>query len=102
MLLEGAGFNVVNLGKGITPAEFVKAVDENKPKILGMSGLLTTTIPKMGVTINALKDAGLRDSVKVICGGAPVSDAYCAEIGADAYGPNAAIGVDKCKELVKG
>jgi len=56
----------------------------------------------MGVTINALKDAGLRDGVKVICGGAPVSDAFCDEIGADAYGPNAAIGVDKCKELVKG
>ncbi|MBM3146906.1 MAG: corrinoid protein [Actinobacteria bacterium] len=102
MLLEGAGFNVVNLGKGITPTEFVKAVEENKPKIVGMSGLLTTTIPKMGVTINALKDAGLRDGVKVICGGAPVSDAFCDEIGADAYGPNAAIGVDKCKELVKG
>jgi 5-methyltetrahydrofolate--homocysteine methyltransferase len=101
MLLEGAGFNVVNLGKGITPTEFVKAVEENKPKIIGMSGLLTTTIPKMGVTINALKDAGLRDGVKVICGGAPVSDAFCDEIGADAYGPNAAIGVDKCKELVK-
>ena len=99
MLLEGAGFNVVNLGKGITPSEFVKAVEANKPKIVGMSGLLTTTIPKMGVTINALKDAGRRDGVKVICGGAPVSDAFCDEIGADAYGPNAAIGVDKCKEL---
>jgi len=99
MLLEGAGFNVVNLGKGITPAEFVKAVKEGSPKIVGMSGLLTTTIPKMGETIVAMKDAGLRDGVKVICGGAPVSPEFCDEIGADAYGPNAAIGVDKCKEM---
>ncbi len=100
MLLEGAGFEVVNLGKGVTADGFVAAVKEHKPAILGMSGLLTTTIPKMGVTINALKDAGLRDDLKVICGGAPVSEAFCNEIGADAYGPNAAIGVERCKELV--
>jgi len=100
MLLEGAGFQVVNLGKGVTADGFVAAVKEHKPQILGMSGLLTTTIPKMGVTINALKDAGLRDGLKVICGGAPVSEAFCNEIGADAYGPNAAIGVERCKELV--
>jgi 5-methyltetrahydrofolate--homocysteine methyltransferase len=99
MLLEGAGFNVVNLGKGVTPDGFVAAVKEHKPLIIGMSGLLTTTIPKMGVTINALKDNGLRDGLKVICGGAPVSEAFCNEIGADAYGPNAAIGVERCKEL---
>jgi 5-methyltetrahydrofolate--homocysteine methyltransferase len=99
MLLGGAGFNVVNLGKGITPADFVAAVKEHKPDVVGMSGLLTTTIPKMPETINALKDAGLRDSVKVIVGGAPVSEAYAKEIGADAYGPNASIGVERCKEL---
>jgi 5-methyltetrahydrofolate--homocysteine methyltransferase len=99
MLLEGAGFAVVNLGKGVTPDAFVAAVKEHKPQIVGMSGLLTTTIPKMGVTINALKDGGLRDGLKVICGGAPVSEAFCSEIGADAYGPNAAIGVERCKEL---
>jgi methylmalonyl-CoA mutase cobalamin-binding domain/chain len=100
MLLEGAGFEVVNLGKGVTPDQFVAAVKEHKPAIIGMSGLLTTTIPKMGVTINALKDGGLRDSLKIICGGAPVSEAFCNEIGADAYGPNAAIGVERCKALV--
>ncbi len=100
MLLAGAGFQVVLLGKGVTADGFVAAVKEHKPQILGMSGLLTTTIPKMGVTINALKDAGLRDGLKVICGGAPVSEAFCNEIGADAYGPNAAIGVERCKELV--
>jgi 5-methyltetrahydrofolate--homocysteine methyltransferase len=100
MLLSGAGFAVVNLGKGITPAQFLDAVKQHQPAILGMSGLLTTTIPKMGVTIAALKEAGLREGVKVICGGAPVSEAFCSEIGADAYGPNAALGVERCKELV--
>jgi methylmalonyl-CoA mutase cobalamin-binding domain/chain len=100
MLLSGAGFEVVNLGKGITPADFVAAVKEHNPKIVGMSGLLTTTIPKMPETIQALKDAGLRDSVKVIVGGAPVSVEWATEIGADAYGANASLGVEKCKELV--
>jgi 5-methyltetrahydrofolate--homocysteine methyltransferase len=99
MLLAGAGFNVINLGKGIKPADFVAAVKEHKPDILGMSGLLTTTVPKMPETITALKEAGLRDKVKVIVGGAPVSEAYAKEIGADAYGPNAAIGVQRCKQL---
>lgn len=101
MLLSGAGFKVVNLGKGITPADFVAAVMEHKPQILGMSGLLTTTIPKMPATLAALKEAGLRDQVKVIVGGAPVSEEYAKKIGADAYGPNAAIGVERCKELVQ-
>jgi methylmalonyl-CoA mutase cobalamin-binding domain/chain len=100
MLLSGAGFEVVNLGKGVTPADFVTAVKENKAQILGMSGLLTTTIPKMPETIAALKAAGLRDSVKVIVGGAPVSVEWADEIGADAYAANASLGVEKCKELV--
>lgn len=100
MLLEGAGFDVINLGKGVRPDQFVEAVREHRPHILGMSGMLTTTIPKMGVTINTLKDAGLRDSVRVICGGAPVSEAFCTKIGADAFGPNAVAGVERCKELV--
>lgn len=100
MLLSGAGFEVVNLGKGVTPADFVAAVKEHKAHILGMSGLLTTTIPKMPETIAALKAAGLRDSVKVIVGGAPVSVEWANEIGADAYGANASLGVEKCKELI--
>ena len=100
MLLSGAGFEVVNLGKGVTPADFVAAVKENKAHILGMSGLLTTTIPKMPETIAALKAAGLRESVKVIVGGAPVSVEWANEIGADAYAANASLGVEKCKELV--
>jgi len=100
MLLAGAGFNVINLGKGITPADFVAAVKEHKPAILGMSGLLTTTIPKMPATIKALQEAGLRDQVKVIVGGAPVSKEYAMEVGADAYGANAAMGVETCKALI--
>ena len=99
MLLSGAGFEVVNLGKGITPADLVAACKEHDADILGMSGLLTTTIPKMPETIQALKDAGLRDKVKVIVGGAPVSAEWAAEVGADAYGANASLGVEKCKEL---
>lgn len=99
MLLEGAGFDVINLGKGVKPDQFVEAAREHRPHVLGMSGMLTTTIPKMGATINALQDAGLRDSLKVICGGAPVSEAFCAKIGADAFGPNAVAGVERCKEL---
>ena len=100
MLLSGAGFDVFNLGKGITPPEFVAAVKEHNADILGMSGLLTTTIPKMPETIQALKDAGLRDKVKVIVGGAPVSVEWAVEIGADAYAANASLGVEKCKELM--
>ena len=100
MLLSGAGFDVFNLGKGITPAEFVAAVKEHNADILGMSGLLTTTIPKMPATIQALKDAGLRDKVKVVVGGAPVSVEWAAEIGADAYAANASLGVEKAKELM--
>ena len=100
MLLSGAGFKVINLGKGITPADFVAAVKEHKPAILGMSGLLTTTIPKMPATIKALQEAGLRDTVKVIVGGAPVSEEYAKEVGADAYGANASMGVEHCKALL--
>jgi 5-methyltetrahydrofolate--homocysteine methyltransferase len=100
MLLSGAGFEVINLGKGITPADLVAACKEHDADILGMSGLLTTTIPKMPETIQALKDAGLRDKVKVIVGGAPVSPEWAAEVGADAYAANASLGVEKCKELM--
>jgi len=99
MLLEGAGFSVVNLGRDVTPAQFVAAVEEHKPDVLGMSGLLTTTIPKMPETIDALRSAGLRESVLVIVGGAPVTARYAEEIGADAYGANAMLAVDECKRL---
>jgi 5-methyltetrahydrofolate--homocysteine methyltransferase len=101
MMLEGAGFVVINLGTGITPAQFVAAVKENKPELLGMSGLLTTTIPKMGDTVKLLVAEGLRDGVKVVCGGAPVTQAFVDSIGADGYGTNAAAAVDLAKQLVQ-
>ncbi len=99
-LLSGSGFEVVNLGENVICADFVSAVKEYKADILGMSGLLTTTIERMPEVIAALADAGLRDSTKVIVGGAPVSESWAAEIGADAYGANAALAVVRCKELV--
>jgi corrinoid protein of di/trimethylamine methyltransferase len=100
MMLQGAGFEVIDLGTNITPQQFVDAVTEHKPTILGLSALLTTTMPKMEETINALKEAGLRDQVKIMAGGAPVTQAFVEEIGADAYGANAASATEKAKELM--
>ena len=100
MLMQGAGFTVVNLGTGVTAADFVAAAQEHSAQIIGMSALLTTTLPRMAETIAALKDAGLRDSVKVMVGGASVTQAYADEIGADGYGANAGMAVERAKELV--
>jgi len=100
MMLQGAGFKVVDLGTNITAQQFVDAVKEHNPKIIGMSALLTTTMPKMEETIAALKEAGIRDQVKIMAGGAPVTQDFVDKIGADAYGANAASAVDKAKELV--
>ena len=100
MLLQGAGFTVVNLGTGVSAADFVAAVKEHAPAIIGMSALLTTTLPHMGETIAALKEEGLREQVKVMVGGAPVTAAYAEEIGADGYGANAGMAVERAKELV--
>jgi 5-methyltetrahydrofolate--homocysteine methyltransferase len=100
MLLSGAGFTVVNLGTGVTASDFVAAVKEHQPRIIGMSALLTTTLPHMSETIALLKDEGLRDAVKVMVGGAPVTAAYAEEIGADGYGANAGMAVERAKELV--
>jgi 5-methyltetrahydrofolate--homocysteine methyltransferase len=100
MMLEGAGFKVVNLGTGVTVAQFIAAVKEHKPQIVGMSALLTTTVGRMPEVIAALKADGLRDSVRVMVGGAPVTQAYADEIGADGYGANAAMAVDHAKSLI--
>ena len=100
MLLQGAGFTVVNLGTGVTAQQFVAAVKEHAPAIVGMSALLTTTLPHMAETIAALKEAGLRDQVKVMVGGAPVTQAFADELGADGYGANAGMAVDRAKTLV--
>jgi corrinoid protein of di/trimethylamine methyltransferase len=100
MLLQGAGFEVVNLGTGVMAQAFVAAVKEHQPKILGMSALLTTTLPHMSETIALLEDEGLRDAVKVMVGGAPVTAAFAEEIGADGCGANAGMAVERAKELV--
>jgi 5-methyltetrahydrofolate--homocysteine methyltransferase len=100
MMLQGAGFAVFNLGTGVTPQQFVAAVREHRPQLLGMSALLTTTVPKMKATLEALEAAGLRDQVKVMVGGAPVTQAFADEIGADGYGANAGGAVDTAKALL--
>ena len=100
MMFEGAGFKVVDLGIDLDPAAFVEAIKEHNANLFGMSALLTTTMPKMGETINAIKEAGLRDQVKIMIGGAPVTGEFAKEIGADAYASNAASAVDTGKELL--
>ena len=100
MMFEGAGFNVVDLGTDKEPQVFVDAIKEHKAKLVGMSALLTTTMPKMGETINAIKEAGIRDQVKILVGGAPITSSFAEEIGADGYASNAASAVEKGKELI--
>ena len=100
MMCEGAGFEVKDLGKNIAPETFVEEVKAFNPDILGMSALLTTTMRTMEQTIKALEEAGLRDRVKVIIGGAPVTQTFADQIGADGYASNAASAADLAKELV--
>jgi len=101
MMLKGAGFQVVDLGIGVPAERFVQAVVEQEATVLGMSALLTTTMPEMGNTIEALKAAGIREKVRVIVGGAPVSSEYANKIGADGYARDAARAVDKMRELIQ-
>ncbi len=98
MMLEGAGFEVVDLGTNVPASKFVEAA--NGAQIVAMSALLTTTMPQMKSTIDALREAGLRDRVKVIVGGAPVTKDYAGEIGADGYAPDASRAVRTVKELL--
>jgi len=100
MMLEGAGFKVVNLGRDVAPEKFVAAVEEHHANIVGISALMTTTMPGMKRTIDALIKAGLRERVKVMVGGAPVSQAFCDEIGADGYARDSTLAVVKAKALV--
>jgi len=96
MMCEGAGFEVLDLGKDVEPEAFVEAVKEQNPDVLGMSALLTTTMRVMGHTIQALEEAGLRDKVKIMIGGAPVTNAFADQIGADGYASNAACSTACC------
>ncbi len=100
MMFEGAGYKVINIGIDQSNENFVDAVKEYKPSLLGMSALLTTTMPRMGEVINSLKEAGIRDQVTVIIGGAPVTEEFAKEIGADLYAPNAGTAVEITKEYL--
>ncbi|MCX7923015.1 MAG: corrinoid protein [Clostridia bacterium] len=100
MMMIGAGLEVIDLGKNVSAEKFVNAVVEHKPAIVALSALLTTTMPEQKNVIEALKEAGLRESVKVMIGGAPVTETYANEIGADAYTPDAASAAQKAKEFI--
>jgi 5-methyltetrahydrofolate--homocysteine methyltransferase len=99
-MLEGGGFEVIDLGADVAPEKFVAAVEEREPHVVCMSALLTVTMPAMRTTIDALKSAGLRERVKVLIGGAPVTTEYAREIGADGYSENASGAVSLVKRLV--
>jgi 5-methyltetrahydrofolate--homocysteine methyltransferase len=100
MLLEGAGFEVHDLGVDVAPEDFVRAVEATRPHLLCMSALLTTTMPVMGAIIEAVNEAELRNQVKIMVGGAPVSEAFAERIGADGYAPDAARAVEAAGDLV--
>jgi 5-methyltetrahydrofolate--homocysteine methyltransferase len=100
MMCEGAGFEVKDIGKDIAPEGFVEAVKEFEPDVVGMSALLTTTMRSMESTIKVLEEAGLRDKVKIMIGGAPVTQAFSDQIGADGYASNAAAAAELAKKFV--
>ena len=100
MMWKGAGIEVIDLGANVSPATFVEAVKKHQPKLLGLSALLTTTMPAMRETVKALRDAGL--TVKVILGGAPITQEYAREIGADGYAPDAGSATDAALALLQG
>jgi len=100
MMLEGAGFEVVDLGADVSIDKYVAAVKDHRPDLVACSALLTTTMPRMENIISSLREAGLRDQVKVMIGGAPVTDKYATDIGADGYAPDAASAAWRAKELI--
>ncbi len=99
-ILQGNGFEVIDIGIDIAPKRFVEVVRDNDVQILGLSALLTSTMPMMEETIKALEEAGLRQKVKVIIGGAPVTQSYADQIGADGYGADAVVAVQVAKTLI--
>ncbi len=100
ILLQGAGFEIVDLGVNVSPAKFIETIEQQKPALLALSAMLTTTMLNMKTTIEAINNAGLRSKVKIIVGGAPVSEKFAGEIGADAYARDAVKAVGKVKELL--
>ena len=102
IMLEGAGFEVIDLGVQVAPEKFVEAIQEHKPQIVGFSAFLTTTMPMFKANINALEKAGLRDEVIVMVGGAPVTQEYADAVGADGYAADASTAVRRAKDLLAG
>jgi 5-methyltetrahydrofolate--homocysteine methyltransferase len=100
IMIEGAGFDIIDLGVDVGPDDFVRAAKDQGANVVGLSALLTTTMPSMKATIDALKEAGVREQVKVIIGGAPVTQKYADEIGADGYGRDAAAAANLAKKLL--
>jgi len=100
MMMEGAGFSIIDLGVSVNPEIFLEKVQTEQPDILGLSALLSTTMPAMKQTIEMLSNAGIKDRVKVMIGGAPVTANYAKEIGADAYAPDAATAVVQAKKML--
>jgi 5-methyltetrahydrofolate--homocysteine methyltransferase len=100
MLAEGAGFEIIDIGFNAEPEKFISGIKEHQPQIVGMSAMLTTTMRAMGHTIKAIEEAGLRDQIKIMVGGAPVDREFADRIGADGYGSNAPHGAEVAKELV--
>ena len=100
MMCEGAGFDIIDIGFNAEPDKFIAAIKEHQPDIVGMSAMLTTTMRAMGHTIKAIEEAGLRDQVKIMVGGAPVDAEFAKRIGADGYGSNAPAGSDLAKQFV--
>jgi 5-methyltetrahydrofolate--homocysteine methyltransferase len=101
IMLEGAGFEVIDLGVQVPPEKFVEAIREHEPDVVGFSAFLTTTMPMFKVNINALEKAGLREKVIVMVGGAPVTQEYADSIGADGYAADASGAVKRAKELIR-
>lgn len=99
MMLEGAGFEVIDLGTDVSPQKFIAAIEQKKPVLVGLSALLTTTMPMIGTIIEQIRQAELRTTVKVMVGGAPVSKAFADEVGADGYAPDSASAVDLARAL---
>ena len=100
IMLEGAGFNVIDLGVNVPPEKFIEAIQQHQPQAVGMSAFLTTTMPMFKANIEAIKAAGLRDQVKILVGGAPVTQEYADVVGADGYAPDANSCVRLTKKLI--
>ena len=100
MMLEGGGFEIIDLGTDVSVEAFIEAVRKEKPDVVGMSALLTTTMPSMKRTINALTETGLRENLKIVVGGAPVTQDFASEIGADGYAPDASSAVEMVRSVI--